>query len=48
MEFQFIFLATIAMLAIISVVVSVSPPIASISEEEGNDNVMADNKEELA
>jgi hypothetical protein len=47
MEFQFIFLAVIAVLAIISVLVSVSPPIASVSEDDGGEDSI-DNKEELA
>jgi hypothetical protein len=48
MEFQFIFLAVIAVLAILSVLVSVSPPIASATEEDGDDTILQDNKEELA
>jgi hypothetical protein len=48
MEFQFIFLAVIAVLAIFSVLVSVSPPVASGNEEEGVDSSIQENKEELA
>lgn len=46
MEFQFIFLAVIAILAICSVLVSVSPPLASASDEDVEDNITSDDKEE--